>query len=276
MTNIRAGLVLMALLCLSAHASAADVTQVTRENTLVMGVLPFVSTVTLFKRFSPLVDHINAELKTKVVLETAPSFDEFLNRTNNRMYDLILTAPHFVVHALDSGKYKLIAMPTNYLTAQVVVSKTSDISSLDQLAGKVVATPSPKALITKAGTKFLEKAGLVDSWQPVYMAFRTHNAAYHEVLSGKADAAIMSINVLSKALKEGKPLKSIAVSPGLPGVGIMVAKDLPNDLSTSVQKLLVDLKKHTKGQAVLKQVAYPGFKLAQPSDYHSMRDFISK
>lgn len=255
---------------------AAEEKKPSGQKIMVMGLLPSISPASLFNRYSPLVEYVNKNMKSNVVLETAPDSDEYLRRTNNRMYDLILTAPHFVVLALDSGKYELVAAPTRSLSAKLVVVKDSKVSAVSQLAGKVVATPDANALITKAGVKFLEENGLTGAQQPIYMALPTHDAAYHEVLSGQADAALISADIFDKAVKEGQSLKSIGSSGNLPGVGIMVARDLPQEFKDGLKKLLLDMKKSSAGKSVLKKVSHPGYKIAQPEEYYPMRIYLAE
>ena len=265
---------LMSLSPLTAYAVAEGSTE--PERPLVMGLLPSISPVSLFKRFSPLVDYINSSLKSNIVLETAPNFGEFQKRTGARMYDILLTAPHFVIPALDSGSYELIATPSNKLTAMVVVSKKSKIKSIADLAGKVVATPEAEALVTKAGVKLLENQGLTGGQQPVYMALPTHNAAYQSVLGKEADAAIISVNVMNKAIKEGAKLRSIGESEQLPGVGILVAADLPQEFKTNLQNFLLAIDKKPDGRKVLGLVDHPGYSKVTAAEYQPMRVYLTE
>ena len=265
---------LMSLSPLAAYAVEESSTE--PERPLVMGLLPSISPVSLFKRFSPLVDYINSGLKSNIVLETAPNFGEFQKRTGARMYDILLTAPHFVIPALDSGSYELIATPSNKLTAMVVVSKKSKIKSIADLAGKVVATPEAEALVTKAGVKLLENQGLTGGQQPVYMALPTHNAAYQSVLGKEADAAIISVNVMNKAIKEGAKLRSIGESEQLPGVGILVAADLPQEFKTNLQNFLLAIDKKPDGRKVLGLVDHPGYSKVTAAEYQPMRVYLTE
>ncbi len=246
------------------------------ERPLVLGLLPSISPVSLFKRFSPLVDYINSNLKSNIILETAPNFEEFQKRTSARMYDILLTAPHFVIPALDSGTYELIATPNNKLTAQIVVLKKSKIKTVGDLAGKVVATPEVEALVTKAGVKLLESKGLTGDKQPVYMALPTHNAAYQSVLGKEADAAIISVNVANKANREGADFRIIAESEELPGVGILVAKDLPQEFKNNLQNFLLAMDKKPDGKKILVQIDHPGYSKVTPEAYQPMRIYLAE
>ena len=79
---------------------------------LSFGILPFQSPVTLFKRFAPLRDYLSRTLGRTVVIETAKDFPEFIERLGERKYDLVLTAPHIALLALDQGRYAPVASHT--------------------------------------------------------------------------------------------------------------------------------------------------------------------
>jgi phosphonate transport system substrate-binding protein len=258
-----------------AQVLADEAASTPREDTaLVFGVLPFASPVALFRRFTPLTEYLGDQLHRVVVVETARDFPEFVRRTRDRRYDIVLTAPHFVLLALDTGRYEVRATYLKPLSARVVVRKDSRIRSVAELAGEVVATPPREAIISMVGKQYLIDAGLGGKRAPVYHAYRTHNAAYHAVLGGEAEAAIVSVNVLNRALKEGRSLRSIGHSGDFPALGILVAKDLPQALRDKIARSLIGMRATAKGRRVLSKIAYPGYRPATPSDFESLRKFL--
>ena len=68
---------------------------------LVFGFLPMQSPVTLFKRFAPLRDYLSIQIQREIRMESAKSFEEFSRRTAQRRYDIVFTAPHMALQALD-------------------------------------------------------------------------------------------------------------------------------------------------------------------------------
>ena len=101
-----------------------------------MGVFPYVSGMALFKRYAPLKDYLANELGREVVLETARDFPTFIQRTAERRYDIVMTAPHFALLATDSGDYQIIARPKRDLVSVVLVPETSAMTDLSQLADR--------------------------------------------------------------------------------------------------------------------------------------------
>lgn len=104
------------------------------KSTLIFGLLPSESAITKFKRYAPLRDYLAKKLNRKINLETARNFPEFIKRTKEGRYDFLETAPHFVIPAIDSKKYKVITTIIQPLTAQIVVLKNSQYTKLSQLS----------------------------------------------------------------------------------------------------------------------------------------------
>lgn len=242
---------------------------------MVMGILPAVNAASQFARYAPLADYINSNLKIPVVLESAVDSTEFRKRTAGRMYDIVLTAPHFVIPALESGAYELVATPANKLTARVVVSRKSPVKKLADLAGKVIATPEVDALVTRAGVKLFEINGLTGANQPVYMAMNGQGAELQALAGKEADAAIVSLNRMSKAEQDAADLRTLAESEELPVIGIMVATDLPQQFKTDLQNLLLSMDKKPDGKKVLTQINFPGYTKATPAEYLPMRVYLT-
>lgn len=244
-------------------------------HSLVFGMLPMESPVTLFKRFAPLRVYLSQRLGRDVVLETAKDYPQHVTRTDQRRYDIVFTAPHFALRALDRGRYEVVASFVKPLSSVVVVPDNSAIHNLHQLAARQIATPPTQAIVTQVGRDFLLSQGLSGVDQPHYQAFRTHNAAYKATLAGQADAAIIANFIYAKAKQRGVPLHSLASSQRFPGVGVLVAKDLPQTLRLAVQQAFVDLKSSPAGRKILQQITQPGYGAADAQQFESLRPYLA-
>lgn len=272
MTRIKfiAPAILLFAVSLYARADSPDTSK-----PLIFGLLPSESTVAKFKRYAPLRDYLANNLQRKVILETARDFPEFVQRTKNRRYDFLETAPHFVPAAIDSGSYHVITTISQPLSAQIVVLKAGTIRTIDQLSNRIIATPSPKAIITKIGRKMIDtELSKKKLALPQYTTYKTHNAAYEAVIGNKADAAIISVNIFNKALTKGEPLKSIGTSEHIPNMSILVAADLPAELRDQLQNQLVNMDKTPTGVEVLKKIAYPGYRPAKSVEFNKLRHYL--
>ena len=244
-----------------------------KDEPLIMGVFPIVSSGALFKRFAPLKDYLAKQLGREIVLTTAKDFPTFVSRTGTREYDIVITAPHFSLLATDSGDYEIVARPKRDLVSLMVVAKDSSITTLSQLSKKLIATPPKPALSTRSGKDYLKAKGLEGVNAPKYKAYKTHNAAYQAALNNTAAAALVSINAVNKALDNGIPLRVIDRLPALPAMPTLVAKDLGSDISMDVKRVLTEMGNNKESIQVLTQVGFPGYLPARVDDYLSVRPY---
>lgn len=258
------------LACWLQLANATEVNAAPANRPLKFGVLPMFSPVTLFDRFAPLRDYLSQRLQREVLLETAPSYETFKQRTLTQQYDIVLTAPHFAVAAVQSGHYHLSVIPTNPLAAYLVVRNDSSIQQLDELRGKTIATPSTNAFITLIGKQYLQKHGLNDA-SVTYLDFNSHNAAYQSVLGKESQAALISNNIYNQAIAEAKPLRKIAMTNNYPGIVYLTSVNLPDTMTIDIQKALIDLSNNQQGTNILKKLIHPGYMKPPPGLLDELR-----
>jgi len=264
------------ILCFSVNSYAETSPSSAAKKSLTLGFFPIISTVALYKRFSPLRDYLSESMGREVRLLTAKNFSTFTKRTAERAYDIVITAPHFAVSAADSGKYHIRATLIKDVQQLIVVKNDSRIESVDQLAGKKIATPPGRALMTMMGKNFLQEAGLVGNRTPIYRAFTSHNAANQALLGNEVDAAIASSNIIKKAIKHGEPLKIIGHGLKLPNMATLVASDVDTAIGEQLVRTLTDMKKSDKGKVILKKIRFPGYRGVSATDYEVARPYMEQ
>lgn len=268
-----AGLAAILLLCVMApvRAGPSTVAAQTGEQHLTFGFLPVESPVALFRRFAPLRDYLAMQIDRPIRMETAKSFAEFVRRTDQRRYDIVFTAPHMALHALDGNQYEVAATFSEPLRSVVVVRNDSAINDLQALKGKIIATPPPRAIVTMVGVGFLTDKGLN---KVRYQHHHTHNAAYSAVLGKEADAAIIANFIAMKAIANNLPLKVVARSDPFPGIGILVAVDLPDSLKQHIRKAMWGMAELPLGKKILKSIAQPGYTRAEKAQFEILRPYV--
>lgn len=268
------------LLCCSSTMGLAQETQgkpATRNQVLSLGFFPIISTVALYKRFSPLRDYLAEMLQRPVNLETAKDFPTFLQRTDERQYDIVITAPHFAVRAVDSGKYQIRVALLGDVYQLFVVRKDSPITNIREFAGKKVATPPADAIMTMIGKHALAKAGLIGRQAPVYLSFTSHNAANEALLAKEVDAAIASSNVIEKAIDKGTQFRIIGRSFKLPNMATLIANDVDPKLADEIVQIMTNMQNTEKGRQVLKQIGFPGYRVVRsPAEYEPVRPYMQE
>ena len=249
------------------------------EEPLVFGILPAESPVSLYKRFLPLRNYLSKRLQREVSIESAKDFAQHIQRTDRRRYDIVFTAPHLVLRAIEGEQYQVVATTVKQLSAVVVVPEQSAIRTLKDLEGKQVATPPTDAVVTMVGENYLkaemEKAG-VPNWINVqFTPYRTHNAAYKAALAGDADVAVIANFIYQNAIKDGEKLRKIVASPQFPGMGILVAKDVGEMEIKAIRQAFLDLDTSSEGKEVLKKISLPAYASVNKKDFELMRPYIN-
>ena len=263
--------VVLAFLATGASVFADTRKKAPQKEFLVFGFLPMESPVSLFKRFAPLRDYLTSQIEKEIRLETAKDFPSFAQRTMARSYDIVFTAPHMALQALDSNIYEVAATFVKPLKSVIVVQEKSAVQNLQNLEGKTIATPPEQAIVTMVGKQYLSSNGIKAAR---FSTFRTHNAAYSAVLAGEVDAAIISNFIARKVISGNYPLKIVASSSPFPGIGILVARDLPETTKTHIKKALWGLKDLPAGKKILKTIAQPGYMQASQRSFEVLRPFV--
>ncbi len=240
------------------------------ERALVLGILPFQSAATLFKRFAPLREYLVEHSGRELILATAPDYKHFVERTAKGEYDLVLTAPHFTLMAADSGHYEVFGTLLKPLAATFVVAEDSPLKSLEQLEGRLISTPPKSAIITKLAQQHVLERGL----NARYTHLASHNASLQAMLGGDSDVAVISIFVLQGAKNKGLRVRALDTSKTIPALGLLARADLPIELRNTFASTLFGMLDEASGKQVIKQIAYPGFKPAQLEDFESLRPFL--
>ena len=243
---------------------------INKNSYLTFGFLPIESPVALFKRFAPLRDYLAAQIQQEIRMETAKNFSEFSRRTDQRQYDIVFTAPHMALQALDGDHYEAAATFTKPLKSVFVVKEKSSIQEIQDLESKIIATPPNEAIVTMVGRKYLEVNGIKEVQ---YSTYQTHNAAYSAVLGGEVDAAVISNFIAMKAISKNVALKIVAQSDSFPGIGILVAKDLPELIKLDIKNSIWAMRDLPHGRAILNTIAQPGYIEASKKQFEVLRPF---
>lgn len=213
--RLRPMLLLFAVL-LAAPASAAE------PPPLQMGVLPYLSSEQLFKNFLPLLHYLEAKIKRRIIMSTAPNFKTYVQRAARGDYDIYLTAPHFALLAETTQNYYRLSRVSHELNGYVVVRRNSTIQQIEDLRGRTVITPDELAIISMLGEQLLLKHGLSPELDYQLERGASHNNAILTVYRGSADAAITEPAVYDRFTPDiQRELRVLAKTDQVPHVMFM-------------------------------------------------------
>jgi ABC-type phosphate/phosphonate transport system substrate-binding protein len=244
---------------------------------MTFGILPFISAEQLVTQFSPLAHYMSVKLSTTIRIETAPNFVEFARRTHeDQRYDILFTAPHFYPQAKEKAGYQLIvSVDSPGLLAVIVAPKHSRIHSIEDLAGKRLATVAPTSLATLLVRKHLSDNGIDPDADLTMIATPTHNASLLSSYHGITDAsALMQPPYAASSPQVRESMRIIAKTERAPHIPISVSSKISDSCANEVSALLLKMGSTLEGQNVLKHNRFSGFKHAKPDEYEKVRDLL--
>ncbi len=241
---------------------------------LQFGIFPYVTPGQLVKFHTPLVKEIERILATKVSLVTAPSFKEFIARTGQGKYDIIMTAPHLGRLAEQQG-YKRVAHTMHEVQGIYLVHKDSPIKELGDLKGKVITLVGRAAIITQMVEQQLNELGLQVGKDVTFRLTRTHNNAMYAPLRGESDASVTGILLFNKiGVKDRENVRVIGKTRVAPGFMVMTGKTVSEQQRQKLVQALLNFENMPEGKAYLTRTGFKHFKPITDEEMESLTPFI--
>ncbi|MBN2895791.1 MAG: response regulator [Campylobacterales bacterium] len=197
-------LIVLWLLSLLLHA---------QEDLIRFGVYQFKGKELTQEEYAPLLEHLNAHLGKKVVLEVL-SQEEIEEKIKAQTLDIVTTNPtHFLFvrkqHALSGAIATLITecnkKPVDKLGGVIVVRRDSPIYNLKDLIGTTIAVPSKKNMGGfRAQAYELLKIGIDIAKQTQIMELQTtHHDVVRAVLDKKVEAGFVRSGIIESMVRDG-------------------------------------------------------------------------
>lgn len=156
--------------------------------TVTLGVFPYISPSQMVEQLDPLRKRIEAALGKPVVLQSAPDFTSFVERTARGEYDLVVTAPHMGRLAQKRDGWHLVAMSGQQTATTILVRKDSGISRTEDLRGKRLAVGNRLSVTYLLAEKELASKGLVAGRNVEIIETATFSNVVQSVFNREADA----------------------------------------------------------------------------------------
>lgn len=186
------------------------------------GVFPNMAARQVIKPIQPLAETLGAALGSPTVPYTAPDFRTFVARTQSGAYDLVLTPPHLAWLAVEKAGYQPVLRFRNPVRGLLVVPAAQPPAPLTQsLRDARIAQADSVAMAVLAIEDALATHGLVAGRDFRQIDAGTHTNAVMQVVSGRADAAILGFHPL-RALPEDLRRQVRVVLESAPVYGLVL------------------------------------------------------
>ncbi|MEW8026444.1 MAG: PhnD/SsuA/transferrin family substrate-binding protein [Candidatus Thiodiazotropha sp.] len=269
--------------CLLFLLIAANLFTSVMADPLLIGIFPRRDAVVTANLFRPLSRYLQEQLQRPVKLELSPNFDVFLERLQQRRYDLVHLNQFEYINAHEKLGYEALVQNEEFgektIRGAIYVRGDSGIKQLEQLRHKkILFGGGPRAMMSYiVPTYLLRRAGLeAGDYQETY-AINPPNAVLSTYLkradAGGAGEVVQRLPVVTNKINVDE-LTVIAVSEPLPHLPWAVKEEMVDGLKMKIRNLLLNLKASPRGKEILRQARLSAFNPVDDKDYDSHRAIV--
>ncbi len=241
------------------------------------GIFPYVTPVQLAKFHNPLRDYLEETIGRPVVLVTAPTFPEFVARTQQGLYDYVLTAPHLARLAQVRDGYEPLVKTGHQVQGVYLVPKESPIRSLQDIRGHSIMMVGQAAIISQMVVRQLAELGLRDGENIEIRTTRTHNNAMYAALRGESDVSVTGILLYDKInLHDRDKVRVVGHTPGVPGFILLAGNDVAGAERTRVKAALIGFADTPAGKAYVEPTGFKRLLPIDEAEMESLQPFIAR
>ncbi len=262
------------LLSLSAtiHASQEQV-----HSPYMFGVFPYFSPLRLDDIYAPVSQELSGILGRQVKFTTSTTFEIFLAKLKSRHYDFAIIPPILYPVAIDELQYLPVVRMEEKLQSLILVREDSTLMDIEDLRGKVIATPPRKGPVIGVVKRAMKERNMKPDEHVDFRAFKSVSSGLQQLLAGKVDACIApSFAYASFAKSRGVKLRTLWQSSSLPNLSLVIHPRVPQQDRDGIQEALLSWRDSIKGQALLRGMSTQGFVPVDDKEYDVIRSFIDK
>jgi len=189
---------------------------------LIFGVYPYLSPNQIVEQFTPLSNHLSEALGQPVTMRSAPSFEQFIERTRAGEYDIIFTAPHMGRMAEKRDGYFPLAQSGYQIVIVALTKKNSPIKSLGDLRDRKLAIGAKLSMTYQITNHALGKKGLELGKNVNFVNTASFSNVVEAILRDEADAGATATLLWDVAPTEQRAqLREIFRAPAVPGLVLL-------------------------------------------------------
>ncbi len=239
---------------------------------LVLGVIPYVTTSKIITHNNIVRKHLNNTTDFDISLVSAKNLKTYIKNMKEYKYDIILSAPHLARYAQKNYHYQPIVVSDHTISGVYITKRSSSISSIPDLNGKVVSLISPKSIIHQMVLKQARESGLDPHKDMKIKVVKTFNNALYDVINGYSHATVTGIKIWKELpSKVKKDLKQFAKTDPTTGFILLAKPDISKETISAIQTSLLAFNQ----KSYAKKYLFNGFKLITDKDMESL-DLFAK
>jgi len=239
------------------------------------GVFPYLSAARMDAIYSPISDELSSNLGLKVKFRTSSTFKKFLGKLKAEYYDFALIQPFWYPVAIDEKGYIPLLKMKEPFVSLIMVLDSSQIQTVDDLKGKIIATPPAFVPVVHMARRALIKKDIIPGRDVTFKAFKSVDSCFQQVLIGKASACIappFAPAVFENAMKV--KLRTLFKSPGIPNLALVIHPRVSEKDRTIISKLISSWHKDPDGKKLLSNIQTKQFLPIVDKEYNVVRQFL--
>lgn len=239
------------------------------------GIFPYLSATRLEDIYAPVSAELSRALGHKVNFRTASHFNRFFNNLQQQRYDIALIQPFWYPPAVEQFGYLPLVRMQEPFTSQIMVPDDSPIRNVNDLRGKIIATPPAFVPVVQMARRALKERGLIPDKDVQLKAFNSVDSCFQQVLIGAADACItppFAVAVIEE--KMNLRLRSLLKTTSIPNLSIVAHKRLPAEERERLKQIFLSWRQSNTGKQLLNKMKTQGFVPAVDKEYDVVRTFL--
>lgn len=260
--------------------SLFNTSNVSANNTLILGVHPYLQHDEVRKRFTPLANYLSKTLDMQVNVRIGQNYQAHLNAIGENKIDIAYLGPVVYVKMVEQfGARPLLARlesdgkPT--FQGHIIVAKNSPYKELKDLKGQVFAFGDPNSTMSSLVPEaMLKLQGIYLDDLAGYANYKGHTNVAYTVLSGDADAGAVKEEVFHKMKSKG--LRSLIKTPAISEHLFVTRSDMSKDLIAKIRNILLNINSKELVGLLLKPIkkTATGLVSVEDSDYINLRKLL--
>jgi phosphonate transport system substrate-binding protein len=247
----------------------------------IVGIHPLHNPKRLVEVYGPVIDYLNTSIpQARFRLEASRNYEEFEKKLYSGHFDFAMPNPYQTVRSLKFDYSVFAKMGNDELFRGIIlVRKDSGIRKVTDLKGKKVSYPALTALAaTMMPQYYLQTHGIDVNRDIDNLYVGSQESSIMNVLLGHVDAgATWPVPWMSFQQENPEMAGQLEVkweTGTLPNNGWVVRSDIPNTLTESVGKALVDLNRSREGRAMLEKLGITRFERASNATYRPVQKYL--
>lgn len=239
------------------------------RKTYTIAVVPYQLSLTVYKDWAPLTEHLSRRLNAEFELKVYQAFPQFELDVLRGHVDFVFMNPYHQVMAYKAHGYVPLARTGRGLTGFLIVRKDSSIRTVEDLADKTVAFPAPRAFGAYLNVLAQLELAQQKKIRIVPRFVESHNEIYRHVILGKVDAGGGILHTLSREPNELRSqLRILYETPKTVSHAFAAHPRVPVAVRRAVIKEILDLDRSESGRLLLERL-----QLAEPVAADYARDY---